>query len=306
MLEQFKDYYSKAKMMQGYKFQGKNFTEQDVNDDLVWNVPIYDVVNRKYAAFSSLLEAVDKGLLDPKQNGVYFLEASKSIGDFDFVMLCYLFRLCGSGINYKPKTDCKEDPFGTHGFGNFWVCEHLYKGELDHKAWIEQIPDKGFCDVKGYLLPMIKGGLNNYIKTFAASFVTDIFKYVQQNDGLGIKEVVDYGNKILIEKGFKRQNFVLTAFAMDLAEYFPQLVDQNSDVYVGTNAKKCLKMILPKMKTDQALRVLCDLTGGYSKPYDMEDVACDFIRYIENFQSKEHIELNNGTKYTNNVYQQAD
>jgi len=33
----------------------------------------------------------------------------------------------------------------------------------------------------------------------------------------------------------------------------------------------------------------------------MEDVACDFIRYIENFQSKHHIEKNNGIKYYNNV-----
>jgi len=56
------------------------------------------------------------------------------------------------------------------------------------------------------------------------------------------------------------------------------------------------------MKTDKALKYLCDITGSNSKPYDMEDVACDFIRYIENFQSAEHIEFNNGVKYYNNVY----
>ena len=88
---------------------------------------------------------------------------------------------------------------------------------------------------------------------------------------------------------------------MDMAEYFPQLVNQNSDVYVGSNARKCLKLILPKMKHDAALRHLCDITYDVSKPYDMEDVACDFIRYIENFQSPDHIEYNKGIVYKNNI-----
>ena len=57
------------------------------------------------------------------------------------------------------------------------------------------------------------------------------------------------------------------------------------------------------MKTDDALIHLCNITGGYSKPYDMEDVACDFIRYLENFQSEDHIKNNNNLKYKNNVSQ---
>ena len=40
MLEQFKDYYNKAHKMQQLKFQGFNWKEQDINDDLVWNIPI--------------------------------------------------------------------------------------------------------------------------------------------------------------------------------------------------------------------------------------------------------------------------
>ena len=88
---------------------------------------------------------------------------------------------------------------------------------------------------------------------------------------------------------------------MDMAEYFPNLVDRDSDVYVGSNAKKCLKMIMPGVNHDYALRHLCELTGGHSKPYDMEDVACDFIRYTQNFQSEDHVKYNNGIKYYNNV-----
>ena len=72
MLDRFIDYYGKAKMMQELKFQGKHWAAQDVNDDLVWNIPIYDVVNRRYAAFSSLLEALSLREYDPKGNGKYF------------------------------------------------------------------------------------------------------------------------------------------------------------------------------------------------------------------------------------------
>jgi hypothetical protein len=148
---------------------------------------------------------------------------------------------------------------------------------------------------------MIKGGLYNFIQNESKELMINLINYIKKPGIKGIKDVVDYGNNWLINKGYKRQNFVLTAFSMDMAEYYPSLVDRDSDVYVGSNARKCLKMILPNKKTNDALRYLCDITGGHSKPYDMEDVACDFIRYIENFQSKHHIEKNNGIKYYNNV-----
>jgi hypothetical protein len=299
MLEQFKDYYNKAHKMQQLKFQGFNWKEKDVDDDLVWNIPIYDVVNRRFAAFSSLLEAI-KAKEDPKNNSIYFKSARDNIKDVNFIKMCYLFRLCGSGINYIPKDNCGS-PFGTHGFGNFWVVNELKKGLVDCNNWINVMPEKKFCDVKGYLLPMIKGGLYNFIQNESKELMFNLINYIKQPGIKGIKDVVDYGNNWLINKGYKRQNFVLTAFSMDMAEYYPSLVDRDSDVYVGSNARKCLKMILPNKKTNDALRYLCDITGGYSKPYDMEDVACDFIRYIENFQSKHHVEKNNGIKYYNNV-----
>lgn len=300
MLDIFKEYYRKAKMMQELKFEGHYYTEQDINDDLIWNIPIYDVVNRRFAAFSSLPEAIWYKENDKKNNGIYFLSLENRMTDENFIKMCYLFRLCGSGINYKPKKN-NEKPFGTHGFGNFWVVDELKRGWSCFDDWIKFIPETKFCDVKGYLLPMIKGGLRMFIINEVPNLLDYLINYVNNNKGLGIKQVVDEGNKYLIKKGYNRQNFVLTAFAMDLAEYFPNLVDRNSDTYVGSNAKKCLKLILPGMNTDKALRYLCEITGNYSKPYDMEDVACDFIRYINNFQSEEHIINNNNIKYFNNV-----
>jgi hypothetical protein len=295
MLDNFISYYNKAKKNQQRLYEGYDWTEEDIDDDLIWNVPIYDVVNRRYAAFSSLLEAINKKELDPKGNGIYFVDTK--LDDQSFMFLCYLFRLCGSGINYKPKDN---QPWGSHGFGNFYVIDLLIDGVTDPISWVNNVPDKGFCDVKGYLLPMIPKGLKNFILEDSLNLFNNVMNEVYQGN-YSITDVVDLGNHWLRSRGFKRQNFVLTAFAMDLAEYYPGLVDQDSDVYVGSNASKCLKMILPNMKKNDALRHLCEITGGHSKPYDMEDVACDFIRYMENFQSDHHIKKNNGIKYYNNV-----
>lgn len=295
MINAFKEYYKKASMMQGLKFEGKYFTKEDINCDLIWNVPIYDVVNRRYAAFSSLPEAIRYKDKDPKFNGKYFIESNPT--EEDFAYLCYLFRLCGSGINYKPKS---SSPFGSHGFGNFWIVDLLSKGIDKKEDWINKIPDKNFCDCKGYLLPMINKGIRNFIIEDSLDLFNCVYYKMKNTEKISIKELVDIGNQHLLSKSFKRQNFVLTAFAMDLAEYFT--VDKDGDVYVGSNAKKCLKMILPFIKDDnKALRYLCNITGGHSKPYDMEDVACDFIRYVNNFQSKHHILNNKGLIYKNNI-----
>lgn len=308
MLDNFKHYYRLAKMKQEQKFQGGHWTNEDINDDLINNVPIYDVVNRRFAAFSSFTEAIYYKERDPKGNGKYF-NTNTVPHDQHFASLCYLFRLCGSGINYKPSTD--GSPFNSHGFGNFWIVDTIKRGMYRRDSWLDTLPESNFCDVKGYMLPMISGGMYNYIKSGAAyDLVDDIWRYI--NDGgkpREIFEIVEYGNSILQSMGLKRQNFVLCAFAMDLAEYFPTLVDPDSRVLVGSNARKCLKLIFPTRRgvgsnldvTNESLQELCDITGNFSKKMDMEDVACDFIRYIQNFQSEDHIKLNKGIKYENSL-----
>ena len=96
-------------------------------------------------------------------------------------------------------------------------------------------------------------------------------------------------------KGFKQWHFVLTAFVMDTAEYYPQLVDPDSHCYYGANCMRAFKLMFEKEKSDGKIKKaewneLCmtDLVKArpYSKPYDMEDVACDYIRYIVQYFPK--------------------
>lgn len=260
-----------------------------VEDDLIFHVPIYDMLDRRYAAFSSLPEAVKKLENDPKGNGKRFL-ASKDISDHDFITKLYLFRLCGSGINYIP---------GDHGFGNFWVVKDLEAGETDRFAWLDSLPESRFSDCKGYLLPMFSIGLRNFILEYAYQLVDEIYEFCLMHRR-SIKEVVDFGNGHLIQRGFKRQTFVLSAFAADLAEYYSDLVDPWSMIYAGTNAKKCIKAIFgPRAKEEKCIQFLADRYEA--PPYSVEDSRlCDPVRYFCDFQSQYHIEANKGNVYQNN------
>ena len=290
VLDALDEYHERSLLMQKYYFEKQDIEnlEQKVNDDLILNVPIYDMLDRRYAAFSSFLEALDKKEDDPKGNGIRFKD-HKIDKEFDLFMLYYLFRLCGSGINYKP---------GSHGFGNFWIVDLIKKGYYTNEKWIEYIPENKFCDNKGYLLPQFSIGLKGYIEKFSIELVHFLYNEVLLRKH-NIIELVDKGNDWLRNRGFKRQNFVLSAFAADVAEYFPQYVDPSSMIYAGTNAKKCIRAIFGRCDESEAIDFLAKRYN--SIPYSVEDSRlCDTVRYFLDYQSRYHIEKNNGKIFQNN------
>ena len=294
VLDALDEYHVRSLEMQKYHFEGNKagLTLEElktaVNDDLIFNVPIYDMLDRRYAAFSSFLEAIDKKNNDPKGNGVRFAY-HKIHEEYDFFVLYYLFRLCGSGINYVPK---------THGFGNFWIVNRIEKGEYTHTEWLENMPESGFSNNKGYLLPQFSIGLRTFILNHSLGLIKHLFDFVVFKKST-IIEFVDEGNKWLKSHGFKQQKFVLSAFAADVAEYFPDYVDCNSMIYAGTNAKKCIKAIFGKCNEAEAIDFLAKRYS--SIPYSVEDSRlCDPVRYFLDYQSKYHIEKNKGNIYYNN------
>jgi len=294
ILEALDDYHVKSLGMQSCLYdKTTSFTmdelKEKVNDDLIFHVPIYDMLDRKYAAFSSFPEALKHKEKDPKGNGIRFKD-HKVYSIEDQILLLYLFRLCGSGINYKPE---------SHGFGNFWIVNSILNGRYKQEEWLEDLPDSSFSDSKGYLLPMIHIGLRNYILQYSRLLVSEIIHFISRGETKSIISVVDTGNKFLNRNDFKKQNFVLSAFAADLAEYYPNLVDRGSMIYAGTNARKCIKAIFGKCKDSDAIEFLSKRYN--SVPYSIEDSRlCDPIRYFLEYQSKYHIEKNNGNIYKNN------
>ena len=258
-----------------------------VDDDLIFHVPIYDNLDRKYAAFSSFPEALHAREKDPKGYGKKF--DYHEVNSVDLTALLYLFRLCGSGINYKP---------GSHGFGNFWIVKQILAERYTAHEWLEELPTEKFSDNRGYLLPQFKIGLRNYIIKHSLDLVYELSEFIDKKPR-DIKEVVDEGNQILRECGFQRQTFVLSAFAADLAEYFPKKVNRLSMIYAGSNAKKCIKALFNKCSEEEAIQFLAD--RYQAPPYSVEDSRlCDPVRYFLEFQSAYHVTHNNGITYKNN------
>ena len=92
----------------------------------------------------------------------------------------------------------------------------------------------------------------------------------------------------------KRYKFQYAAWVADFADFFPEYVELESPFYYGTNAIECISYLAKpttRMKKEEFLdEVMMEIykeTG--SLPYDAEDVACDFIRWVENYLNpKQH------------------
>jgi hypothetical protein len=107
-----------------------------------------------------------------------------------------------------------------------------------------------------------------------------------------IQSMVDKMLYWLRSNGFKQYKFIVTAWVMDMAEYYPQFVDQDSHCYMGKNAMRSLDLMytskdIPKKKFyDVALDDLCKTLNN--KPYNLEDVLCDSVRYWANYVPKNY------------------
>lgn len=311
------DYHVKSMLMEKHTIKKEPFKgnlNKAIDDDLIRHVPIYDMGSRRFAAFCSFTEAVWYQHDDYKGNGKFLINEIKE--PYDWFMLFYLFRLCGSGINYIPKSGLFNDFYGTHGFGNFWIIDSILMGRFRAPEWLDDLKQRQvpFTDNKGYLLPQFSypglksGHLKHFILHDSWKLVAVILDYLMQKpERAEIYQVTDIGNKWLNDQGYKKQNFVLTAFACDLAEYFPDFVDPKSRLYAGTNATKCIKSIYPKVGKVKEFDYINDVLEYQAERYDLNPMDCedsrncDIIRYLKEYQSKEHITKNGGVMLNNSV-----
>jgi hypothetical protein len=192
--------------------------------------------------------------------------------------------------------------------------DSILKERYTWPEWKQDLSNRitPFTDNKGYLLPQFtfegetRGHLRKFILDYSEGLVRHIYEAVKSKR-LDIYQVTDLGNEYLKNLGFKKQNFVLTAFAADLGEYFPNMVNPKGWVYAGTNAVRCINAIFPKVSPrvkefEYINEVLQFLSNRYNlNPIDCEDSrACDPIRWFREYQSKEHIIKNNGKLMKNN------
>ena len=281
--EDFIEYHWKAKRLQDRNI-GKEHPKTLTLDPLMDNVHIYDCVERKYAGFCNAIEDL---------HGTRLPKVDRRLPEYTFDLYTWNFihlfhRFTGSGASFES----------DHGYRNSHVGRLAEIGDVDKMVEYIVNVKKPMITSKGNQPPSLKNGdpekyrlaQQYYFDNFARDFIRDYTDYLQAGPKKKIKEAVDWCLDWHSDKDFKRWKFIMTAFVMDNAEYNPDLVDPKSHCYYGTNAANSMSLMYKKSAGDakkkgsweeQMMDDLVKATGN--KPYNLEDVLCDYIRYIKEY-----------------------
>lgn len=307
--DDFKRYYKLAETQQRLCNLGIVPHENSgVNDSLMENVHLYDVVERKYAGFSQIIndcfyakdeehpyykkmklaeELGDHTLVTRERKQVIEDWSSQNTFDVsDWLYIFILHRVTGSGINYSKK------PSGYHNTLLF----HLHQGKnLYDMVQIMKHYPATFYTSGGYQFPQFpkpadgwKRGGDYYLGEFAPKLARDLESYLIAKGKSTLREIIDFMLRWNVEHGLKQYKFQYAAVAADIADWLPNFVYRDSLFAYGSNARECISYLakpVGKMKQDDFLDEVilkgCEDLGAL--PYNLEDVCCDYIRYLENY-----------------------
>jgi hypothetical protein len=277
--------------------------ESNMNDDLMENIELYDVVERKYAGFSQIVndcfygwsyghpywEKMRAGKVTQQREVVANNWTGKH-KDFDLPEWLYLFilhRVTGSAINYATK------PSGYHNTLLFV----LHKARtIEEMVWYMKKHREPFYTSVGYQFPAFpkpqgdyKKGGDYYLGEYAPRLARELAEWLQSSDKKkDLREVGEWMGQWNERNGLRRYIFQYAAVVADIADWYPAYVNKESPFYYGTNAVECISYLAKptqKMKKEEFLDAVMmkiyEDTGAY--PYNAEDVCCDFIRWVENY-----------------------
>lgn len=299
-LEDFLFYYRKAEVLENKNLL-KVSQESHVNDPLMDNITIYDTVHRRQAGFSKILEDIHG--VRQRKDLQKLRDCTQFFSSKEFHFFHLMHRFSGSGASFQPTflQDGSRNP-KEHGYNNSLIPKLIPVMAIDSiegvRAAIVANKDPMVTSV-GNQPPSLKNpdptkyrlAQQYYFNEVAESFVTDYLTFLMNNEyekgkPTGIKEAVDFSCDWHKQRKFKQWHFVMTAFVMDTAEYYPELVSRTSHCYYGANCIRGFDLMFMKEPSDSrkkdqwyesCMSELCRLTGG--NPYDVEDVVCDVIRY---------------------------
>ncbi len=278
--------------------------ESQVNDELMEHVELYDVVERKYAGFSQIVNDVFYGWTDQhpyweKMQSGNITKQRKQVAknwtgkhaDFDMPEWLYVFllhRVTGSAINYGTK------PSGYHNTILFYL--HEAKTIEEMVGMVNRHPTPFYTSI-GYQFPSFpkipvgkqyKRGGDYYLSEFAPRLVREMSEWLQSGGKRDLREMGEWMFDWNARNGLRAYRFQYAAFVADIADWYPEYVNRESMFYYGTNAVECISYLAkPKGKKnneeflDKVMMKIYEDTGAF--PYNAEDVACDFIRWVENY-----------------------
>jgi len=267
-------------------------------DDLMENVTIYDTVERRHAGFQNMLQDLWHGSSAPKyykwdaerkvRNQSYDnLHEAWSRREWLFIFLAH--RITGSGASFEI----------DHGYRNTVLPKLAeLKTAEDMVKWISEYSGTMYTSI-GNQIPAFpkprgahKTGGKVYFAEYALALVDSVWLLIDQINCSGrkatIRNIVDAMCHFNRERGMKAFHFQYTAVAADLADYFPEFVEETSHMYYGKNAKEAMDLFAEKVgrisrnEFYDAIMEEAQLRTG-DLPKDLEDVMCDYIRYVENY-----------------------
>ena len=289
-------YYEKAKILQD---RNLGFLPPDtkVNDPLMDNITIYDCVERRVAGFSNMLQQLWYGSQNPKKHQINtnfdVLRHGWSLDTWLYVFLTH--RMTGSGASFEHDHGFRNSILPTFGKQCLDITEMVDMIKMWNRPMFTSIGNQPPSIKKPNNSPYATGGAW-FLCEYAPEFIKDLSAWLRQGSVKSIRGTVDWCIDWIVERGFKRFKFVLTAFAMDIAEYFPLLTDPYSHANYGSNAVKTLDLCYDSNGSknaafhDAAMDHLCQSVtaqfGTRVKPMDIEDVLCDSQRDWGNYVPK--------------------
>lgn len=297
--------------------------ESGMNDDLMEHVQLYDVVERKYAGFSQIINDIfygwtpehpywaqmEAGLVYPQREEVAknWTGKQNKLGLEEWLYLFILHRVCGSAINYATK------PSGYHNTILFYLhecdtieemCEVIkqhphsfytsvgYQFPAFPKPPKPEVNEDVFVGMSNFTEPeyVYKRGGDYFLCEFAPRLARDMAAYLQSGEKKTLRELGEWMFKWNADNGLRAYRFQYAAVLADVADWYPDFVHRDSMFYYGTNAIECIGYLADPVSgggkksepfLDAVMNKIYEDTG--SLPYNAEDVACDFIRWIENY-----------------------
>lgn len=276
--------------------------ESNLGDDLMEHVELYDVVERKYAGFSQVINDCFYGWTDAhpywkkmeigkvtRQREMIAKEWTGKHTDYSLPEWLYIFilhRVTGSAINYaqKPSGYCNTILFNLH------QCKTIE----EMVTLVKHYPVPFYTSV-GYQFPAFpkpigdyKKGGDYYLGEYAPRLAREMAEWLESRGKRDLREIGEFMLSWNEKNGLRRYQFQYAAVVADIADWYPQYVNRDSMFYYGTNAVECISYLanpVKKMKKevflDEVMKKIYSDTG--SVPYNAEDVCCDFIRYVENY-----------------------
>lgn len=271
------------------------------DDGLIRNVKMYDSIERKYSAFNSLLHDMFYALDDhPYKHKMTFQrscinekfqDARDTWGLKEWLYVFFVHRLTGSGLHYGKI----ESGYHNTALPQFYDCEDL--GDLIHTIVNCKEPKFSSCGYQIAAFPKPTSGYDKggdyYFAEILPKMVTSMADYMESTPAHSFHEMMDWIANFMSKYDCRLFRFQFAAVLADIADYMPEYINNQSMFFYGTSAIDSLGYFAIKprgLSREKFLDKITDMICADINvlPYNVVDIACDSIRWIENYINPKH------------------